>query len=133
MHSFTINTGSGISIHDITDHVFEIAGAKRIDDGVCLIYAPHTTCALIINEFEPNLEQDFIAFFKAVIPQDAQWKHDAIDNNASAHLLSGMFGPSVAVPVRNGRLMIGSWQRVLLCEFDGPRTRHIISTIVSND
>jgi len=129
---FSISTKKRIELIDITEkveYVVERSGAKT---GICNVYAPHATAAIVINEFEPNLEKDFEKVFEAILPR-ADYMHDHIDNNASAHLLSGLFGCSRMIPVEEGKLALGTWQRIIFCEFDGPRPlRNILVTILKS-
>ncbi|NPA22240.1 MAG: YjbQ family protein [Candidatus Micrarchaeota archaeon] len=115
-----ISTTKRIQVLDITDLVErEIAPGAR---GV-IVYTPHTTAAITINEYEPRLARDMERFYGMLA--QGEWEHDLIDNNAYAHLLSSLIKPSVVIPVREGRLLLGTWQRVLFVELDGPRTRTI--------
>lgn len=135
MRSFElrVNTHKKVCIIDITDDIENFVRQSSVLNGLCNVYVAHTTAAIIINEFEPNLEQDFITFFEKTVSKNVQWRHNSIDNNAEAHLLSGAFGPYATIPVKNGILRLGTWQRIILCEFDGPRTRNVIVSVVSND
>ena len=117
---FFIETSKRIEVVDITNKVSE-----RVSDGnACLVYVLHATAALIVNEYEPNIKSDYEKFFSMIA--NGEWKHNAIDNNAEAHLLSALVSPSVTIPVEDGKLVLGTWQRVLLVELDGPRKRKII-------
>lgn len=117
---FFVETRKAIEVIDITGEVEKLAGRGS----ACLIYVPHATAALIINEFEPNIKADYEEFFSKIARGD--WKHNSIDNNAEAHLLSALISPSVTAPLGNGRLQLGTWQRIMLVELDGPRKRKII-------
>ena len=129
---FSISTKKKIELVDITEQVqysVERSGAKT---GLCTVYAPHATAAIVINEFEPNIQKDFEKVFEAIIPR-ADYLHDHIDNNAPAHLLSGLFGCGRTIPIEDGKLVLGTWQRIIFCEFDGPRSlRNIVVTIVKS-
>ncbi len=116
---FFVETTKRVEVVDITDEV-----GKRIGDGkACLVFVPHATAALIINEFEPNIKSDYEGLFSKIAK--GSWKHNSIDNNAEAHLLSALISPSILVPVKNGRLELGTWQSIMLVELDGPRKRRI--------
>lgn len=121
---FFVETKKSREIVDITDMV---KGALKgnVKEGVCIVYAPHATAGIIINEYEPNLERDFLNFFESFVPK-GDYEHNKIDDNAEAHMLSAFFGSGKVVPVAGGRLVLGTWQRILLCEFDGPRKRRIV-------
>ena len=116
---FFIETKKRIEVIDITDEV-----VKSIGKGdACLVYVSHATAALIVNEFEPNIKSDYEKFFSKIAK--GEWKHNAIDDNAEAHLLSALISPSVTVPIKDDKLELGTWQRIMLVELDGPRKRKI--------
>lgn len=115
-----ISTSRKIELIDITDQIeFDPEGRA------VLIYTPHTTCAIMINENESGLISDFESFFSDLI-SNRKFLHDRIDNNGGSHLLGGMLGPSVVIPIVNGQLGFGTWQRIFLVELDGPRPREIL-------
>ncbi len=115
-----IKTTKPIQILDITALVEQ---HLEPDANAVLIFVPHTTAAVTINEYEPHLIKDMERFFSELA--QGSWEHDIIDNNAYAHLVSSLIKPSLVVPVENGRLVLGTWQRILFIELDGPRTRTI--------
>ena len=123
---FAVRTSKGRQLIDITD---EVSARVKGKEGICLIYVPHATAGLIINEDESNLASDFEKLFERLAPKNEKWAHNKIDDNAHAHLLSGLVSPSVCVPVVNGKLALGTWQRILLCEFDGPRERKVMVVV----
>ena len=117
---FEIKTSKSIEVVDITSEV-----GQRVKDGkACIVFTPHATAAIIVNEFEPNIKSDYEEFFSKVAK--GNWKHNAIDNNAEAHLLSALLSPSIILPVKDGKLELGTWQSIMLVELDGPRKRKII-------
>ncbi len=120
---FTVNTRDRYDVVDITDRIEELVG--DVEQGLCVVTLPHATAGLIVNEYEPNIAKDYIALFRNILPK-LDYAHNRIDDNAEAHLLSSMFGSSKVFLVKNGRLVLGTWQRVILCEFDGPRTRRVV-------
>jgi len=126
---FTIRTSRQKDIVDITERVEEAVERSGVKDGICLAFVPHATAALVINEYEPNIKQDFEAMFEKLFPQ-ADYRHNKIDDNAQAHLKSGFVGPDVSMPVENGGLRLGTWQRIMLCEFDGPKERTVIVKVI---
>ncbi|MCC7570046.1 secondary thiamine-phosphate synthase enzyme YjbQ [Candidatus Micrarchaeota archaeon] len=119
---FNITTKGKYDIVDITSSVKNLV---NINEGICVVCVLHTTAGLVVNEFEPNIAEDYIEFFKNLAP-DKNWKHNKIDANAEAHLLSTITGSSKTFIVKNNKLILGTWQRILLCEFDGPRNREVI-------
>ncbi len=121
MKELIIETNNRNEIIDITNDINKLID---IEDGICVIYVMHATAGLIINEYEPNIEKDYLSFFKH-ITSNQDFKHNKIDNNAEAHLLSALLGPSKQIIIKNSALLLSTWQKVLLCEFDGPRKRKI--------
>ncbi|MGC9058111.1 MAG: secondary thiamine-phosphate synthase enzyme YjbQ [Candidatus Micrarchaeia archaeon] len=125
MFEFQITTSNKHEIVDITGKVETVVREMGVEEGICVVYVPHATSALIINEYEPNLEQDMLRMFEHIIKEDNDYAHNKIDDNATAHLRSALFGPSVVLLISGGLLKLGTWQRILLCEFDGPRKRTV--------
>ena len=97
-------------------------------DGLACISVPHCTCAVYVNENEAGLVQDMLALIDRL--SEGEWRHDRIDDNAGAHLAASLIGNSVCVPVQAGRMVLGTWQRVMLVELDGPRRRTVHVTVV---
>ena len=126
---FSVKTTKAKDLVDITDKVEELVSECGISEGICLVYVPHATAAIIINEFEPNIKQDFGDVFEKLFP-NGNYLHNRIDDNAQAHLKSGFIGPSAVIPVDDGALQLGTWQSIILCEFDGPRERRVIVKVV---
>jgi secondary thiamine-phosphate synthase enzyme len=121
---FQIQTKRKVELIDITEKVREMVHRSKTTSGICLVYAPHATAAITINEFEPNIAADFETIFEHLIPK-ADYQHNMIDDNAEAHLRSSLFGCGKSIPIENGELVLGTWQRIIFCEFDGPRNRRI--------
>jgi secondary thiamine-phosphate synthase enzyme len=96
------------------------------------VYTPHATAAVAINENDdPNIGTDLLAALRKVIIEHDGWLHDRVDNNAAAHIKAAIVGPGETIPLSEGRLLLGTWQNVFLCEFDGPRTsRRVVVTVV---
>ncbi len=130
---FTIATHEHEEVVDITHEVERVLTASGVRDGVCTIFAAHATAAITINEnADPNIGVDFLGALRKLVVEHDGWLHDRVDDNAAAHIKSALVGPSVSVPVEDGKLALGTWQDVFLCEFDGPRAnRTIVVTIVS--
>ncbi len=126
----SIKTENPVSIIDITDRVSAIVSAYDIDEGICLVYAPHTTCGITINEnADPDVRHDMIRELSQVVPFDDGYLH--MEGNSAAHIKASLMGSSVTVPISQGTLLLGTWQGIYFCEFDGPRTRHITIQILS--
>jgi secondary thiamine-phosphate synthase enzyme len=123
---FTVRTGKKQEMLDITERVSDLVKRSGIGDGMCLVYVPHATAAVVINEnADPNVCEDILDSLGGLIP-DGKWRHDRIDDNAAAHIKATLLGPSETVPVRSGRLRLGTWQRIMLVELDGPRERTVL-------
>jgi secondary thiamine-phosphate synthase enzyme len=113
-------------IIDITTQVSEMVQNSGVSEGICCIYTPHTTAAITINEnHDPNVCEDVLDALAKLIPEGV-WRHDRVDNNAAAHIKAAIIGPSEAIPVSDGKLLLGRWQAVMLVELDGPRERRVI-------
>jgi len=124
MEVFTVNTERTGTI-DITGKVREcVRNLAKGRNGVAFVFTFHTTTAITVNEAESGLMDDMIQAGISIVPK-MDYRHNRIDNNAEAHIISSLIGNSVALPVEDGELKLGTWQSVLLLEFDGPRTRKV--------
>ena len=123
-HEVVVDTGCGACVIDMTDRVSSVLRECGAGNGLVLIYSPHTTSAVIVNEAEPGLMEDIVNVLRRVIPGKG-WKHDRVDNNAWSHLGASLLGPSVVLTVERGRPVLGTWQRILFVELDGPRRRRL--------
>jgi len=126
MQEIIITTKRRIEVLDITDDVKRIVSGS----GLVLIYSPHTTTSVIINEAESGLIEDLINTLSRLIPEDIDYEHNRVDRNADSHLRSMILGNSVVVPVEDGTLRLGTWQRILFVELDGPRKRRVFVKVV---
>lgn len=125
MKEFKIATNRQTELIDITAQVQEAVAASGAGDGVCTVFIPHTTAGVTINEgADPAVRQDILAELNRVIPFDDNYAHR--EGNAAAHIKATLAGSSVTVPVAGGRLVLGTWQAIYFCEFDGPRTRRVL-------
>jgi len=129
--SIEIDTTRSAEVIDITSRIAEALHEAKIFQGICLIHALHTTTGLIINEAEPGLMQDMLRALEKIVPARAGYLHDRIDDNAHAHLQAMLLGNCVMVPIDDGRLVLGTWQRILLVELDGPRRRRVHLQVLS--
>lgn len=120
-----INTGKQVEVIDITSHVEEAVRESNNEQGICLIYTLHTTTGIVINEAEPGLMTDMTSLMSSLAPQSAVYLHDRNDGNAHAHLQAMLLGSSAVIPVESKRLILGTWQRILFVELDGPRKRRV--------
>ena len=124
MHRIEIATTRREEIVDITGKVEEGVRALGLAEGAVVVYCPHTTAAITINEnADPDVVTDLLAGLARLAPRDAGWRH--IEGNSDGHLKSSLVGASEVVPVSGGRLVLGTWQALYFCEFDGPRRRRI--------
>jgi len=121
-----IDTHKPVEVIDITSSVEGALQKSRIEDGICLVYTLHTTTGLAINESDPNLVQDILKLLATLVPQGNGYLHDRSDGNAHAHMRSMLLGNSVVIPVEQKKLILGTWQRILFFELDGPRRRKIL-------
>jgi secondary thiamine-phosphate synthase enzyme len=124
MREIALQTTAREQLLDITEEVRAAVTATGVEVGACLVYCPHTTAGLTINEgFDPAVGHDLQDFLRRLVPEDAVWTH--AEGNASAHVRATIVGNAVWIPVENTALRLGRWQAVFLMEFDGPRERHI--------
>jgi len=124
-----VSTSARNELIDITEKIQEIITKNKIKEGTCLVFVQHATAAVMLFEnADPALCTDFIEHMQKTIPQGV-WRHDKIDGNGDAHLKSGIVGCSETMPIKAGKLGLGTWQAVTLCEFDGPRKRTITVVI----
>ncbi len=107
---------------DINSKVGEIVSKSGVKEGICNVFCQHATGAIIINEnYDPNVCLDLIDALNKLIPA-GKWRHDSVDGNADAHIKSAIIGPSETIPIKNGKLQLGTWQSIMFVELDGPRT-----------
>lgn len=126
-----VKTSKKLELIDITYEVERIVKESGIKNGMCLVYAPHATAAIIANEHEEGLMSDILEKIKEDFPQDGKWRHNIIDDNAAAHLASSFIASSRIFPVKDGKLIRGTWQNIFLVELDGPRSyRRIIVEVM---
>lgn len=125
----TLSTHSKYEVVDLTQRVAELVADWRVEEGLCTVFVPHATAAVVINENDdPKLCDDLLDALDKLVPEGV-WRHDRIDNNGAAHIKAAFLGPSETIPVRSGRLLLGTWQAIMLVDFDGPRTRRIVVTL----
>jgi len=114
---------------DLTPQVAEIVRDSGVAEGLCNVYVAHATAAVVVNENDdPNVCVDTLDALDKLIPAGV-WRHDRVDGNAASHIQAAILGPSETIPVQQGRLLLGTWQAVMLVELDGPRERRIVVTI----
>ena len=129
MKEFFVKTKRKFQVIDITANIQEIVERAVVAEGLCCVFVPHATAAVAINEnADPNIGEDLQEALAKLIPEGV-WRHDRIDDNAAAHIKAAIVGPSETVPLRNGELLLGTWQSLMLVEFDGPRERKVLVQI----
>ncbi len=132
MHEFRVKTERHSQLVDITELVKAALGDLD-GSSAALVYVPHTTAGLTINEHaDPAVARDFEAALERIVAEDWPWQHvEEGEENAPTHIRAAFMGSDVLVPVRDGRLALGTWQGIFLCEFDGPRERSVYVTALS--
>jgi secondary thiamine-phosphate synthase enzyme len=124
MKKFDVQTGSKEVFVDITRQVEEEVRKSNLKSGICVVYVPHTTAAVTINEnADPTVRQDLLMSLRKAVPDSLPYAH--AEGNSPAHVKSSLVGASITIPIEDGRLVLGTWQGVFFCEFDGPRHRHV--------
>jgi secondary thiamine-phosphate synthase enzyme len=125
MTSLTIRTSARCEMIDITALIAEEVRKSGIKDGFCHLFIPHTTAAITINEnADPDVPRDILTALDRIIPLSDRYRH--AEGNAAAHIKASLFGTSQTVFIKDGRLVLGTWQSLFFCEFDGPRTRKVM-------
>lgn len=130
MKTIEVRSTAREQLIDITRKVQELAAG--ITEGVIHLWSMHTTCALTVNEgADPDVQKDIVAFMRQTIPQDAGFRHS--EGNSDSHLKTSLFGPGLTLLISRGELVLGTWQHVFLCEWDGPRTRTVKAQTIRSD
>lgn len=116
---------------ELIDITAKVAARLPDGDGICVLFTQHTTCGLTINEnADPDVQSDMLGLLKRLIPQyEPNFKH--FEHNSDAHIKSSLMGSSVTVPFEKGKLSLGRWQGIYLCEFDGPRERTVLVKVIN--
>ena len=132
METLSIRTGRRTEIVDITAQVRRAVEASGVRDGMCLVNCPHTTAGIAIQEHaDPAVARDLAERLEHLAPHGAPWRH--AEGNADSHVKSALVGPGQVLPVSGGHLVLGTWQGVFFCEFDGPRRdRRVIVTVLAD-
>ena len=129
IHRLSIKTRSRVEIQNITRAVQEAVDSSRVENSICYIFVPHTTAAVTLNEqADPSVVEDIIEKLDALVPQHNKYRHS--EGNSPAHIKASLIGSSKIVLVDDSRLVLGTWQGIFFCEFDGPRTRSVLVKIL---
>jgi secondary thiamine-phosphate synthase enzyme len=124
LETIQINTPDHSVMVDITEHVVRKVQESGLRSGLCVVYVPHTTAGVTINEgADPAVQEDILNTLERLVPWKGSYRH--MEGNSAAHVKASLMGNSAHVIIDNGRLALGTWERIFLCEFDGPRTRKI--------
>jgi secondary thiamine-phosphate synthase enzyme len=114
---------------DVTRQVADVVRTANLPEAICSVYVTHATAAIVINENDdPNVCADVLDALEKLVPAGV-WRHDRVDGNAAAHIKSAILGPGETIPVCDGKLLLGTWQAIMLVELDGPRDRRIVVTV----
>lgn len=131
MREYSIRTDAREQMLDITSRVAEAVRDMEIVHGMAVIYSPHTTAGVTVNEnADPDVARDILETLRRLVPRDAGFQHR--EGNADAHVKASLMGSSASIPIADGRLVLGRWQGVYFCEFDGPRNRRFVVRVVAS-
>ena len=126
----TVKTGSRTEMVDITARIQAAVSTSGVTQGLCMVYVPHTTAGVTINESaDPSVKRDIMMVLNQVIPWEADYRH--LEGNSPAHIKSSLIGASETIIVKDSNLVLGTWQGIFFCEFDGPRTRKVHIKLIS--
>ena len=129
MTELRIRTKAKREMIDLTARVADIVAGAEVSEGLCSVYTPHATAAIVVNENDdPNVCVDVLDALDRLIPAGI-WRHDRVDGNAASHIQAAILGPGETIPVQDGKLMLGTWQAIMLVELDGPRERRVVVTV----
>lgn len=122
--AFQVTTTRRAHLVDITKRVAEAVERSGVSEGTCHVFVPHTTAGVTINEgADPDVARDIETHLAELVPKEAAFEH--AEGNSDSHIKTVLVGPSCVAPVRGGKLALGTWQAIFLCEWDGPRTRRV--------
>jgi len=125
----SVKTRERTELIDITSNINQLIQKSGTDQGLCMIYVPHTTAAVTINESaDPSVKSDILMILNQIIPWEAKYRH--LEGNSPAHIKTTLVGSSELIAIENRRLILGTWQGIFFCEFDGPRTRKVDVRII---
>lgn len=132
LKELNIKTGARTEFKDISSQIQKVIRESGIEKGICYIYVPHTTAGIIINEgADPSVQRDIQKTLEKLIPFKGDYSH--AEGNSPAHIKSVLTGTSQSIIIDGGKLLLGTWQSVFFCEFDGPRSRRVIVKVISDD
>jgi secondary thiamine-phosphate synthase enzyme len=130
MEEIKVQTTSKSELIDLTSLVQDHVNKEKISKGFCVVFVPHTTAGVTINEnADPDVPRDILASLEMAVPFNANYRH--AEGNSAAHVKASLVGSSQLILIENGRLLLGTWQSIFFCEFDGPRTRKILVSVIA--
>ncbi|MBU1121892.1 MAG: secondary thiamine-phosphate synthase enzyme YjbQ [Candidatus Omnitrophota bacterium] len=129
MKTLAVPTKEKCQFVDITSSINQYLREQKVDNGICVVFCPHTTAALTINEnADPSVKKDIIKHLNKIVPENGSYDHR--EGNSDAHIKSSLLGSSLNIIIEKGKLVLGTWQGIYFCEFDGPRDRQVYVKIV---
>ena len=133
LKEFRISTNKKQELIDITDRIKKIVKDSGVKNGICIIYVPHATAGILINEnYDASVCNDIIDKLEQIAPQRDVYEHNRIDDNAHSHIKASIIGSSETTIIQNNELVLGTWQGIALAEFDGPKTRTVLVKIIED-
>ncbi|ODN30636.1 secondary thiamine-phosphate synthase enzyme YjbQ [Fervidobacterium thailandense] len=130
LKKFEVNTARRVEFVDITSLVRQAVVESGVGNGICVVYVPHTTCGITINEHaDPDVVADIVNRLGELVPKNGKYAH--VEGNSDAHIKASLVGSSQTIIIQDGKLLLGIWQGVFLCEFDGPRRRNVFIKIIA--
>ena len=129
IYTLTIRTNARNQLIDVTRQVRDVVRKSGIKEGICVLFVPHTTAGITVNEnADPSVREDISDTLVRLVPPNYTYKH--LEGNADSHVKSVIVGPSLTLLVSNGDIVFGTWQGIFFCEFDGPRTRKLMVRVI---
>jgi len=129
IHKIGVATKSRVEFRDITGQVRDVVRSSGVEGGICYVFVPHTTAAVTVNEHaDPSVVEDIIAQLDVIVPQHSKYRH--LEGNSPAHIKASLLGSMEVLLVEGGEPVLGTWQGVFFCEFDGPRSRKVFIKVV---
>ena len=133
LKEFKISTSKKQELIDVTNRIRKIVKDSKVKNGICIIYVPHATAGILINEnCDASVCNDIINKLEEIAPSTETYEHDKIDDNAHSHIKASIIGPSETAIIQNNEVVLGTWQGVALAEFDGPKTRTVLIKIIED-
>lgn len=128
-HRISLRTRTKVDFQDITSQIQSVVRDSGVESGVCHLFVPHTTAGITLNEHaDPSVADDIAAQLESIVPYHSKYRH--LEGNAPAHIKASLTGDSETLLIEDGRLILGTWQGIFFCEFDGPRNRTVLVKIV---